>query len=166
MKSYICLTVLALLLAVAGCAPRLAQTPLGTEEKRWEEYIKKSYPAWKAPQTVPPVSPGTNTEAPVPGLAAPKAGALETLPVENDNTLVIEDVIVKDNKGKVTSETIKAVDIKEKNKVYVVQKNDTLWKIAKKLYNDGTQWKKIQAANDDILKGTSRVIPGMTLRIP
>ncbi|MFA6715172.1 MAG: LysM peptidoglycan-binding domain-containing protein [Victivallales bacterium] len=165
MKSYICLTVLALLFAVAGCAPRLAQTPLGTEEKRWEGYIKKSYPAWNAPQTVPPASAEANTEAPVSELAPPKAGAPEALPVENE-TLVVEDVIVKDNKGKVTSEIIKAVDIKERQKVYVVQKNDTLWKIAKKLYNDGTQWKKIQAANDDILKGTSRVMPGMTLRIP
>lgn len=156
MKSYICLTVSALLIAVAGCAPRLAQTPLGAGEKRWEDYVKKSYPAWKVPQTIPPVTPRTNAEAPVPG-AGQKAGTLDTLPIENDNTPIIE---------KVTSETVTAVDPKEKNQDYVVQKGDTLWKIAKKLYNDGTQWKKIQAANDDILKGTSRVMPGMTLRIP
>jgi nucleoid-associated protein YgaU len=163
MKSYICLTVLALLIAVAGCAPRLAQTPLGAEEKRWEDYIKKSYPAWKAPQTTPPVV--GETEAPALD-TAPKTAALEALPVESANTTVIEDITVKDPKGNVSSETVTTLDITEKNRVYVVQKNDTLWKIAKKLYNDGTQWKKIQAANDDVLKGSSKVIPGMTLRIP
>ena len=162
MKSYICLTALALLIAAVGCAPRLAETPLGTEEKRWEGYIKKSYPAWKAPQTIPPVDMKGKIESP----AAEVGTDLKSLPSAKNETVIIEDVIVKDKKGEVLSETITAVDAKEEFKIYVVQKNDTLWKISKKLYEDGAKWKKIQAANEDILKGSDKVLPGMTLRIP
>ncbi|MCK4982703.1 MAG: LysM peptidoglycan-binding domain-containing protein [Victivallaceae bacterium] len=165
MKSYTCLTALALLIAAAGCAPRLAETPLGTEEKRWESYIKKSYPAWKAPQTIPPVDMKGKIESPAAEVASGK-DELKSLPIVKDETVIIEDVVVKDKKGKVLSESITAVDAKEEFKVYVVQKNDTLWKISTKLYKDGAKWKKIQAANKDVLKGSDKVLPGMTLRIP
>jgi len=165
MKSYICLTALALLTIATGCAPRLAETPLGTEEKRWEGYIKKSYPAWKAPQTITPMDMKGKIESPAAEIGSSK-NELKTLPSVIDEAVVIEDVVVKDKKGKVLSETITTVDAKENFKVYVVQKNDTLWKISKKLYEDGAKWKKIQAANKDVLKGSDKVLPGMTLRIP
>ena len=165
MKSYTCLTAMALLIAVAGCAPRLAETPLGTEEKRWKNYIKKSYPAWKAPQTIPPVDMKGKIESPAAEVGVQES-ELKSLPSVNDETVVIKDVVVKDEKGKVLSETITAVDAKEELKIYIVQKNDTLWKISKKLYEDGGKWKKIQAANKDVLKGSDKVLPGMTLRIP
>jgi nucleoid-associated protein YgaU len=80
--------------------------------------------------------------------------------------MLIEDVIVTDKKGKVLSETITAIDVNEKFKTYVVEKNDTLWKISKKFYQDGRKWKKIKAANSDVLKGSDKVLPGMSLRIP
>jgi len=165
MKSYTCLTALALLIAAAGCAPRLAETPLGTEEKRWEGYIKKSYPAWKAPQTIPPVDMKGKIESPAAEVGTSNSG-LKFLPTAKNEAVVIEDVVIKDKKGKVLSETITAVEAKEEFKIYVVQKNDTLWKISKKLYEDGAKWEKIQAANEDVLKGSEKVLPGMTLRIP
>ena len=164
-KSYTCLTALALLIAVAGCAPRLAETPLGTDEKRWEGYIKKSYPAWKAPQTIPPVDMKGKIESPAAEVGSSNS-ELKSLPTVKNEAVVIEDVVVKDKKGNVLSESITAVDAKEEFKVYVVQKNDTLWKISKNLYEDGAKWKKIQAANEDVLKGSDKVLPGMTLRIP
>ncbi|MDD5727623.1 MAG: LysM peptidoglycan-binding domain-containing protein [Victivallales bacterium] len=158
MRFYICLPVLALLAVAAGCAPHLAETPLGNEEKRWEEYIRKSYPGWKSPQTIPPAVSDTKVENPAvePGKPQPFKG----------DAMVIEDVIVKDKTGAVTSETITAVEVKEKGRVYIVQKNDTLWKIARKVYNDGSKWRNIQSANQDVLKGSDKVLPGMTLQIP
>jgi len=163
MKSYISLTALAVLIATAGCGPRLAETPLGSEEKRWEDYIKKSYPAWKAPQTVPPANSKGKIESPATEIIPAE---LDSLPTVKKEEVVIEDVVVKDKKGKVLAETVTTVDAEEKFKVYVVQKNDTLWSISNKLYQDGTKWKKIQSANEDVLKGSNRVLPGMTLRIP
>jgi LysM domain len=163
MKSYISLTALAVLITVVGCGPRLAETPLGTEEKRWEGYIKKSYPAWKRPQTVPPANRKGKIESPATEVIPAE---LDSLPTIKQEAVVIEDVVVKDKKGKILSETVTTVDAEENFKVYVVQKNDTLWKISKKLYKDGRKWKTIKAANEDVLKGSDRVLPGMTLRIP
>ncbi|MBU8902809.1 MAG: LysM peptidoglycan-binding domain-containing protein [Victivallales bacterium] len=163
MKSYICLTALALLIAAAGCAPRLAETPLGTEEKRWEAYIKKSYPAWKRPQTVPPANTKGKIESPATEFIPAELDALPTIDKE---AVIVEDLVVEDKKGKILSETVTTVDVNEKFKAYVVQKNDTLWSISKKLYQDGRKWGKIKAANTDILKDSNRVLPGMTLRIP
>ncbi len=159
MKSYICLTALALLIAASGCAPRLAETPLGTEEKRWEAYITKSYPAWKAPQTVPPLDTKGKIESPA-------ADVEESLPAVKDELKLVEDTPVVDQKGKLLPETAAAVDSKENFQIYVVQKNDTLWKISRKFYKDGTKWKKIQAENNVVLKGSDQVHPGITLRIP
>ena len=165
MKSYICLSSMALLIAAAGCAPRLAETPLGTEEKRWEGYIKKSYPAWKRPQTVPPANTKGKIESPA---AEDKIipAELDALPTVKKEEVLIKDAVVKDKKGEVVSETVTAVEADEKFKEYIVQKNDTLWSISKKLYKDGTKWKKIKAANPNVLKDSNRVLPGMTLRIP
>lgn len=163
MKSYISLTALAVLIAAAGCGPRLAETPLGSEEKRWEDYIKKSYPAWKAPQTVPPANAKGKIESPATEVIPAE---LDSLPTVKKDAVVIEDVVVEDKKGKVLSETVTTVETDGKFKSYIVQKNDTLWSISSKLYRDGTKWKKIKAANEDILKGSDKVLPGMTLRIP
>lgn len=164
MKSYFCLSTLAGLVFVAGCAPRLAETPLGKEEKRWEAYIKKSYPAWKPPQTVPPAT-GANGKTESPAVKFDAGGSpAEVLPAGTADKLTPE-AAVTDRKS-VPADAVTTIDIKEKSRVYVVQKNDTLWKISKKFYNDGAKWKQIQAANAAVLKGSDKVHPGMTLEIP
>jgi len=163
MKSYISLTALAVLIATAGCGPRLAETPLGTEEKRWEGYIEKSYPAWKRPQTVPPENTNGKIESPSTDMIPAE---LDALPTVEEKAEIIKDEVVKDNKGNLLSEKVTIIDAEEKFKVYTVQKNDTLWSISQKLYLNGAKWKTIKDANEGVLKGTSRVLPGMVLRIP
>ena len=49
---------------------------------------------------------------------------------------------------------------------YVVIKGDSLWKIAKKLLGDGTQWKAIFEANSATVKDANRIYVGQTLNIP
>ncbi len=49
---------------------------------------------------------------------------------------------------------------------YVVQPGDTLWSIAQKVYQSGTQWDKILSANSDTLHGPQDLRVGMVLRIP
>lgn len=163
MRSYICFSALALLIAAAGCAPRLAETPLGSEERRWEEYVKKSYPAWERPQTIPPEKTKGTIESPATEVIPAE---LEALPEVQKEEVVVKDVVVEDKKGKVLAEDVTTLDEKDKFKAYIVQKNDTLWSISKKLYKDGSKWKKIKDANADVLKDSNRVFPGMTLRIP
>ena len=49
---------------------------------------------------------------------------------------------------------------------YVVQKGDTLEKIAKKLYGDPNQWRQIYNANKDKLASPNRIYSGQKLVIP
>lgn len=49
---------------------------------------------------------------------------------------------------------------------YTVKAGDTLSKIAKEMYGDASQWKKIQAANADLIRDPDKIQTGWTLQIP
>ena len=49
---------------------------------------------------------------------------------------------------------------------YVVQKGDTLSKIAAEYYGDARLYTKIFEANRDLLKDPDKIKPGQKLRIP
>jgi len=49
---------------------------------------------------------------------------------------------------------------------YTVKSGDTLSKIAKQFYGDASQWKKIHAANADVIKDPDKIQPGWNLQIP
>jgi len=49
---------------------------------------------------------------------------------------------------------------------YVIQKNDTLQKISKKVYGTYKKWYQIYEANKDIISDPNRIKPGLTIRIP
>ena len=49
---------------------------------------------------------------------------------------------------------------------YTVQKGDSLSKIAKALYGDASQWKKIYEANKERIKNPDLIQPGWVLTIP
>lgn len=49
---------------------------------------------------------------------------------------------------------------------YTVVSGDTLWKIADRMYGDGSQYTKIFEANTDVLNHPDRIFPGQKLVIP
>jgi len=49
---------------------------------------------------------------------------------------------------------------------YEVKKGDTLWKIAKQFYGDGSLYPEIFKANTDQLKDPDKIKVGQKLRIP
>ena len=49
---------------------------------------------------------------------------------------------------------------------YVVQKGDSLSRIAKEKYGNANQWPKIYEANKDLIKDPDLIYPGQTLKIP
>jgi len=55
---------------------------------------------------------------------------------------------------------------KAAERTYTVAAGDNLSKIAKKMYGDANQWKKIFEANTDKLKNPDLIHPGQVLRIP
>ena len=50
--------------------------------------------------------------------------------------------------------------------IYVVERGDTLEKIAAKVYGDSNQWRRIYKANPEKLKSPSKIYPGQKLVIP
>jgi len=51
-------------------------------------------------------------------------------------------------------------------RTYVVEKGDSLSKIAKREYGDANKWRQIYEANRDIIKDPDLIYPGQTLRLP
>lgn len=51
-------------------------------------------------------------------------------------------------------------------RTYKVQKGDTLWDIAEKMYGSGLQWPRIYTANKDKIRDPNRINAGQVLRIP
>jgi nucleoid-associated protein YgaU len=49
---------------------------------------------------------------------------------------------------------------------YEVKKGDTLWKIAKEVYGDGSLYPEIFKANQDTLSDPDKISVGQQLRIP
>ena len=49
---------------------------------------------------------------------------------------------------------------------YVVQKGDSLSKIAKRVYGNANDWRKIFEANRDNIENPDLIYPGQTLKIP
>ena len=51
-------------------------------------------------------------------------------------------------------------------KTYTVKSGDTLSKIAKATYGNASDWKKIHAANADLIKDPDKIQVGWTLKLP
>lgn len=54
----------------------------------------------------------------------------------------------------------------ESPRTYVVVAGDSLSKIAKRVYGDAQEWRRIYEANRDIVKDPDLIHPGQTLRLP
>ncbi|HDR1843457.1 TPA: peptidoglycan-binding protein LysM [Pasteurella multocida] len=49
---------------------------------------------------------------------------------------------------------------------YVIQKGDTLWKIAEKTYGNGSKYMAIVEANKEVIKDADKIFPGQKIRLP
>ena len=54
----------------------------------------------------------------------------------------------------------------EEVRFYVVKRGDSLSKISKKVYGDGSRWKEIYKANEDKIKDPRLIYAKQKLRIP
>ena len=118
------------------------------------------------------------------------AGQPKDAPVKTRKVVVLE-VIEKDKQGALPAETAKTPSVtasaqQEANfalpqstpgvgtdaapaaapQVYVVEKDDTLQKISKKVYGSYSKWTKIYDANRDVIKDPNFLKMGVTLKIP
>ncbi len=70
------------------------------------------------------------------------------------NNVNIDDVVIKE--GQIAGD----------DEFYVIQKGDTLWKIAEKAYGNGAKYKAIVEANKEVIKHEDKIFPGQKIRIP
>ncbi|MBE2893549.1 peptidoglycan-binding protein LysM [Spirabiliibacterium falconis] len=49
---------------------------------------------------------------------------------------------------------------------YVIQKGDTLWKIAERTYGNGAKYTAIVEANKEVIKDADKIFPGQKIRLP
>jgi nucleoid-associated protein YgaU len=151
-----------------GCAPQLAQKPVGAEEQEWQKYLKKNYKSWSEPQAIPPdkilnPTPYDKGETTVEETTTPVATETTAAPVQTDAvTTDAAATAVAPMGDAAPSQNVESGN----SQTYVVAKNDSLWKIAKKFYKSGNGVQKIKDANQGILKGSDKVTPGMKLQIP
>ena len=150
---------LLVLLAVAGCQPKLAESPYGAREKHWEDVIKTNYPDWEPPQTVPP-------ERLKPATAPADSGAPQIVAEEDQGTVIVEAPAALEQSEPVQTPVVADTPPAEEFQTYVVLKGDTLWKISRKFYGSGKHWKKIFEANRDIISNPDKVRAGTELKIP
>lgn len=84
----------------------------------------------------------------------------------------VEEVMIPADKAKYfedkTIEERKEVEstVKVGFKDYVIQEGDSLWKIAKREYGDGMQWKRIYDFNKDVIANPDRPRKGTKIRLP
>lgn len=54
----------------------------------------------------------------------------------------------------------------ENTEYYEIKKGDTLWAIAKKVYGNGAEYKKIFEENREVIKDPDLIFPGQKIRVP
>ena len=66
------------------------------------------------------------------------------------------------------SKSLKTLDSQAESEYmdYKVEKGESLWTIAKKIYGDAAKWKLIYEHNKNILRDPKMIKPGMVLRVP
>ena len=144
----ISLALLVALLITTGCQPKLAESPYGPREKKWEDFIKDTYPDWQPPQTEPP--------------------SRLAVPPSNDNPPIVigEDEVIVETGEITTIDAPEVITPEPEFQTYTVQKGDTLWSISRKFYGSGKGWRKIFEANQDVIGSADKVRAGIEIKIP
>jgi hypothetical protein len=126
-------------------------------EPDWADYVKDNYPHWRKHYWVDRGQWGNR------GYLVGKPAAAAEPVVEAEVTPLppappAPPAIVESEAPK--------VETPEKPTKYVVQKNDSLWKIAGKVYGNPLKWPRIYRANRDKIQNPNKIYPNMVLTIP
>ncbi|MFH0876745.1 MAG: OmpA family protein [Candidatus Omnitrophota bacterium] len=91
---------------------------------------------------------------------------VEEVMIPAPGQLPADATIIEEDKPMVEEETIVESESKVTTKEYVVQKNDSLWKIAQKELGGGHRWKTLYELNKDKIKNPNKLKVGTKLTIP
>ncbi len=105
------------------------------------------------------------------GMAKDRNAQFMVAEVEEINIPYAGDVpegAVKEEEGKYVEEKVETVEsqVKVSTKEYVIQKDDSLWKIAAKEMGNGARWKHLYELNKDRIKDPQKLKAGTKIIIP
>ncbi len=83
------------------------------------------------------------------------AGNIEGISQVNADQLITMEQISEENVREIPEEIF-----------YTIEKDDTLWAIATKFYDDGSKYTHIVDANIEVIKDADLIYPGQAIRIP
>ncbi len=91
--------------------------------------------------------------------------------ITKGSSLIIPDVEIMelnghDEKHDITEKQVVTVNNDKTKNIHVVKSGDSLSKISKIYYGDLDHWKLILNANKDVLKGSTNIMVGQSLKIP
>ena len=128
-------------------------------EPEWANYVKEKYPYWRQHYWVDRGNWGNH-------------GYLVGHPLTNE-VPTIEAIqpmppaaAIKDLPPAIVESEPPKIETPDKPTEYVVQKGDSLWKIAGKVYHNPLKWPRIYRANKDKIKHPNKIFVGQVLRIP
>lgn len=78
----------------------------------------------------------------------------------------VAGIATVDDRIEYTPSAERTVQNDQESRFYTVEKGDSLSKIAKEMYGDGSKYHQIFEANKPMLKDVNEIYPGQVLRIP
>jgi hypothetical protein len=123
-------------------------------EPEWADFVKQNYPDWRQHYWVDRGNWGNRgyIVGKPPAEAEPVVEAQVT-PLPPAPPAIIESEPPK-------------VEAVEKPTKYIVQKGDSLWRIAGKVYHNPLKWPRIYRANKNMIKNPNRIYINQVLVIP
>ena len=123
-------------------------------EPEWADFVKANYPNWRRHYWVDRGQWGNRGYI----VGRPTAEAEPVVETQITPLPPAAPTIVEAEPPK--------VEVPEKPTKYVVKKNDSLWKIAGKVYHNPLKWPRIYRANKEKIKNPNKIYPNQVLTIP
>jgi nucleoid-associated protein YgaU len=165
------IVILSLAVAMVGCSGKKATTDVSQDSPQIEVSDAESTDGGAASDEALVESLGTSEDASAATEAAPEVSMEESSTAATDPapSLEAESLAASSDATPVVSNTDttsmdSSMSMSGEEKMYTVQKSETLMMVAFKVYGDYSRWREIASMNGDQLKGSYSLKEGMNLR--
>ncbi len=145
-------------------------TPSATQFTEWPAPVQPA----SALATTEPQTPQWGSVADLPPAPSSRtrilsANAMSVSAYEKDRAVQASPTILQTNSVQNAQTRVlknEAFQRQAESQTYVVRDGDTLWTIAKQVYGDPHQYKRLLEANPSVMASPEHIFPGQVLRVP